>query len=114
MVERLYRPREVAEMLGVSAKKAQEIMRWQMRHVPLNGPDAKHSFVAVTLSEIERWQKRSTVEPERREALPCSPKPSRKSTKWRQEAVPDRIPRRKLCNERIDMRKPVVSKTVEE
>lgn len=64
MPEKLLRPADVAELLGVSYDCACQLMK-SMRCVNLSrDPNAARPRWAVTVSEIDRWQKERTQRPD--------------------------------------------------
>lgn len=72
MPEKLLRPGDVAELLGVSYECACQLMKG-MRCINLTQkPNAVRPRLAVTASEIDRWQKEHT---QRQDAYVCSASP---------------------------------------
>ena len=64
MPEKLLRPADVAELLGVSYDCACQLMK-SMRCINLTQkPGAVRPRLAVTASEIDRWQKARTQRPD--------------------------------------------------
>lgn len=73
MPEKLLRPADVAELLGVSYDCACQLMK-SMRCINLTQkPGAVRPRLAVTASEIDRWQKARTQKPDAYWAYPASP-----------------------------------------
>ena len=73
MPEKLLRPADVAELLGVSYVCACMLMK-SMRCINLTQkPGAVRPRLAVTMSEIDRWQKARTQNPDAYWAYPASP-----------------------------------------
>lgn len=70
MPERLLHPADVAEILGVTKRRASELMR-TMRCVNVSrNPACMNPRWAVTASEIDRWQKARTAIPDQRVDTP--------------------------------------------
>ena len=64
MTERLLTKHDVGAMLGVSPKKAAELMK-QMRRINISrDPNSQRPRWAVVESEISRWQAGAAQEPE--------------------------------------------------
>lgn len=73
MPEKLLRPADVAELLGVSYDCACMLMK-SMRCINLTQkPNAVRPRLAVTMSEIDRWQKERTRWPDTYWAYPARP-----------------------------------------
>lgn len=66
---RLYGPREVGEILGVSREAALRIMRSEMRSVQTGSNPANPRY-KVTMAEIERWTREGVVQEPRMVILP--------------------------------------------
>ena len=80
MPERLLHPADVAEILGVTKRRASELMR-TMRCVNVSrNPACMKPRWAVTAGEIDRWQKARTAIPDQRvDTPPARPGRARKA-----------------------------------